>query len=96
MEESYKKLQNVLNSVTKYFEPFQPTVAKSWKDWARDVAPNSDSVDEYVNQCPTRFVVPLKECLFQQQLSNDSNAAACSSRNAENSATQIDDSHIRY
>lgn len=61
------------------------------------MAPNSDSVDEYVNQCPTRFVVPLKDCLFRQQLSNDANAAtASSSRIAEISAPDVNDSTIRY
>ena len=55
-------LDNVLLKVRKEFQSTQPLLAKEWSDWAKNEAPASDNVDEYLLRKPLH--VPLGNILF--------------------------------
>jgi hypothetical protein len=55
-------LDNVVYKVESNYTRNHPNIVKQWKEWARDVAPQSDSVEEYVRDHPLN--VPLGDILF--------------------------------
>ena len=53
----------VMSKIRSYFHT-NPKVIKEWEDWYKNHLPRTDSVKEYLELYPNKFIIPFKQELF--------------------------------
>jgi len=60
---SRSTFDTVMSKIRSYFHT-NPKVIKEWEDWDKNHLPQSDSVKDYLERHPNKFIIPFKEELF--------------------------------